>query len=180
VSNGASRRSLTLNKGSMKMAQLDYQGSTYTDPDKIASIMNGFGITYECWGEKNSSEINDEEVLSVYESEIKKLKVEKKYVTADLIALKPDTPNLETICEKFVKEHHHSEDEVRFCVAGEGVFELFPEGGETLKYKAEPGDLIVVPANARHLFYLTEKKSIRCIRLFKSQDGWNAIYDKKN
>ena len=47
---------------------------------------------------------------------------------------------------------------------------------KNIKFTAEPGDLIVIPADQRHLFYLTAKKSIRCIRLFKNTDGWEAIY----
>jgi 1,2-dihydroxy-3-keto-5-methylthiopentene dioxygenase len=58
------------------------------------------------------------------------------------------------------------------------VFEIEAEAGEFLKFTAEPGDLIVIPANRRHLFYLTDKSRIRCIRLFESPAGWEAIYDK--
>ena len=89
-------------------------------------------------------------------------------------------PNLDEICKKFDKEHHHSEDEVRFTVNGEGVFEIADQSneGEMYKFTAQKGDLIVVPAKRRHLFYLTEKKHIQCIRLFKTKEGWEAIYDR--
>ena len=161
------------------MAELKFQNTTESNPSKIKQTLGQFGIAYERWGNRHSSANTDSEILVLYEQEISQLKTSANYVTADLVALRPETPNLATICEKFVKEHHHNEDEVRFCVEGEGVFELFPENAEPLVFKAEPGDLIVVPAKYRHLFYLTETKMIRCIRLFKTQDGWEALYEKE-
>ena len=77
---------------------------------------------------------------------------------------------------KFSVEHHHTDDEVRFTVAGEGVFEINVTADERVKFTAQPGDLIVVPAWRRHLFYLTDQKTIRCIRLFKDNNGWEALY----
>jgi 1,2-dihydroxy-3-keto-5-methylthiopentene dioxygenase len=97
-------------------------------------------------------------------------------VTEDVIALDPSTPNLDVLLAKFVDEHHHTDDEVRFVVAGAGVFEINVTATERVVFTAEPGDLIVVPAWRRHLFYLTEQKSIRCIRLFKDKAGWEAHY----
>jgi 1,2-dihydroxy-3-keto-5-methylthiopentene dioxygenase len=105
---------------------------------------------------------------------------ERSYQSVDLIALRPDTPHLDAITAKFDKEHHHTDDEVRFTVEGEGVFEINVSDTERLKLTAEPGDLIVIPAFRHHLFYLTEKRAIRCIRLFKTKEGWEAIYSKPN
>ena len=42
------------------------------------------------------------------------LKRERGYVEQDEVELSPDTPNLETLCAKFVDEHTHDDDEVRF------------------------------------------------------------------
>ena len=92
--------------------------------------------------------------------------------------MKKETPNLDVIAAKFDKEHHHIDDEVRFTVEGEGVFEINYTDEDRMKFTAEPGDLIVITAMRRHLFYLTDKKNIRCIRLFKTKEGWEAIYEK--
>ena len=164
------------------MAELQFKGETVTGTDEISAVMNSAGIPYERWGTRLDPGASDEEILTAYDQDVTKLKNAHGYVTADLIALNPDTPNLDTICKKFVDEHHHTEDEVRFVVEGEGVFEIFgdksDENVSPLKFKAQAGDLIVIPANRRHLFYLTDKKTIRCIRLFKTIEGWEALYDK--
>lgn len=160
------------------MAKLEYRGELITDSNKITEVMSSHGLVYERWGVKGSVS-SDSEVLSAYNDEIDRLKSSRGYVTADLVALSAATPNLDAICAKFDKEHHHTEDEVRFVVEGEGVFELQDaEEKDFLKFTSEPGDLIVIPANRRHLFYLTDQRKIRCIRLFRNQEGWDAIYIK--
>jgi 1,2-dihydroxy-3-keto-5-methylthiopentene dioxygenase len=39
-----------------------------------------------------------------------------------MVALKSTTPNLTEITSRYNKEHHHTDDEVRLTVEGEGVF----------------------------------------------------------
>lgn len=161
------------------MARLEYQGKTYKNEQDIRSLLGQHGVPYERWGLRDgASGSPDHQVLSIYKPEVDRLMRERGYVSVDLVALKNSTPNLETIIAKFDKEHHHTDDEVRFTVEGEGVFEIQGEDGAFLKFTAEPGDLIVIPANRRHLFYLTDKRNIRCIRLFLSKEGWEAIYQK--
>ena len=41
-----------------------------------------------------------------------------------MISLSPDHPDRATLRAKFLNEHTHSEDEVRFFVAGRGQFTL--------------------------------------------------------
>ena len=158
------------------MAILEFRGERVTDPGSIKQILTKYGIPYERWGVKSLTSQNPDVVISTYADEIKQLKSERGYVTEDIVALDPSTPNLETLLAKFSVEHHHTDDEVRFTVAGEGVFEINVTADERVKFTAQPGDLIVVPAWRRHLFYLTDQKTIRCIRLFKDNSGWEALY----
>ena len=162
------------------MAKLAFRNETVTDPSRIAALLGACGVTYERWGVRDAETAPDEQVLAIYRPEIDRLMTERGYVSADLVALRPSTPNLEVLLAKFDKEHHHSDDEVRFTVAGEGVFEIetADDSGEFAVFTAEPGDLIVVPARRRHLFYLTAKQQIRTIRLFRTTAGWEAIYAK--
>ena len=160
------------------MARLEFKGKNYTDPSEIKSIMSEYGIPFESWGVRATSDATDDKIIGIYKPEIDKLMNERSYQTVDLVALKKETPNLDVIAAKFDKEHHHIDDEVRFTVEGEGVFEINYTDEDRMKFTAEPGDLIVIPAMRRHLFYLTDKKNIRCIRLFKTKEGWEAIYEK--
>ena len=109
-------------------------------------------------------------------STIEKIKREHHYVDQDFIGLMPDTPNLETICAKFDKEHYHTEDEVRFVVEGEGIFDVRDKSDKWIRIEVKEGDIILIPANTHHRFMLTDVKRIRCMRLFANHDGWAPLY----
>jgi 1,2-dihydroxy-3-keto-5-methylthiopentene dioxygenase len=98
------------------------------------------------------------------------------YVEQDIVELSPATPELDTICAKFDREHLHTDDEVRYVLEGEGIFDVRSADDRWIRITVESGDLLVVPANLHHRFLLTEKKHIRCVRLFKDKSGWVPHY----
>jgi len=104
------------------------------------------------------------------------LKADKGYVEQDIVELRPDTENLDAICAKFADEHLHTDDEVRYVLEGEGIFDIRSADDRWMRVTVEAGDLIVVPANLHHRFLLTERKHIRCVRLFKDASGWVPHY----
>jgi 1,2-dihydroxy-3-keto-5-methylthiopentene dioxygenase len=77
---------------------------------------------------------------------------------------------------KFNKEHTHAEDEVRFTVAGRGVFHIHPQVGPVFAVEVSAGDLINVPHGMQHWFNLCQERAIRCIRLFEDPSGWTPEY----
>jgi 1,2-dihydroxy-3-keto-5-methylthiopentene dioxygenase len=107
---------------------------------------------------------------------IERIKREHGYVDEDFVELAPETPNLETICAKFDKEHFHTEDEVRAVVEGAGIFDVRDEGDQWIRIEVSKGDMIVIPARTFHRFYLTDAKHIRCMRLFANNEGWAPLY----
>jgi 1,2-dihydroxy-3-keto-5-methylthiopentene dioxygenase len=111
-----------------------------------------------------------------YQVPIDQLKAERGYVEQDEVQLSPSTPNLDAICAKFVDEHFHDDDEVRFVLEGEGIFDIRSKDDRWMRVVVERGDLIVVPANRHHRFLLTESKHIHCVRLFKDSSGWTPHY----
>jgi 1,2-dihydroxy-3-keto-5-methylthiopentene dioxygenase len=98
------------------------------------------------------------------------------YVDEDVVALDQDTPNLDTICAKFDKEHFHTEDEVRLVLEGEGIFDVRDDADHWIRIEVAQGDMIVIPARKYHRFLLTDLKRIRCMRLFANNDGWSPLY----
>ena len=150
-----------------------------TDVDEIRAFLKPFGIWYENWdvaGRISSQDATSEEILSAYAPEIERLKAAGGFVTADVINVSPETPNLEAMLAKFSQEHTHSEDEVRFTVKGSGVFHIHPENGPVFGVQVEAGDLINVPRGTQHWFDLCNDKTIRCIRLFQDPAGWTPHY----
>jgi len=149
-----------------------------TNPDEICSYLEPLGIWYEKWPVEGRIEpdASDEEILTAYAPEVEQLKARGGFVTADVINVNPETPNLDAMLDKFAKEHTHSEDEVRFTISGRGVFHIHPENGAVIGIEVTTGDLINVPHGTRHWFNLCEERAIRCIRLFEDPSGWTPHY----
>jgi 1,2-dihydroxy-3-keto-5-methylthiopentene dioxygenase len=163
------------------MARLEVPatGQAFTDAAEICRFLEPFGIWYERWDTgpaRVEPDASAEEILKAYSPEIEALKKKGGYVTADLINVNPETPGLEDMLAKFRKEHTHSEDEVRFCVKGKGMFHINPETAPVFSIEMEAGDLINVPAGTRHWFNLCQDKSIRVIRMFLDMTGWTPHY----
>lgn len=157
---------------------------------QVASYLESQGIIYEKWdisklqGElKESYSLTDEQkqgILATFGPEISALSAKRGYQSADIIVLSDATPNLDDLLQKFVAEHHHTEDEVRFIVDGHGIFIVKgPSDGVYFDIELEAGDLISVPNGTRHWFTLMEDRKVKAIRIFESKDGWVAIYDEQ-
>jgi 1,2-dihydroxy-3-keto-5-methylthiopentene dioxygenase len=116
-----------------------------------------------------------EQVLATYAPEVDEMKRRGGYVTADVIDVNANTPNLEAMLARFDKEHTHSEDEVRFILAGRGIFFLALDG-RIASVEVGPGDMLRVPKGTKHWFTLCEDRRIRAIRRFQDTAGWTPHY----
>ncbi len=151
---------------------------TLRELEDIRAFLASIGIQYEQWGsgETVSAEASAQQILDAYKEQIEHLKAEGGYVAADVIDVKPETPGLDAMLSKFNKEHWHDEDEVRYIVAGRGVFHIHPPQGKVCAIEVEPGDLIRVPRGTLHWFDLCGDRRIRAIRLFQDSSGWTPHY----
>ncbi len=95
--------------------------------------------------------------------------------SADVIKLTPDNPNAGAMRQKFLSEHIHTEDEVRFFVHGSGNFVMHVNGRVYDTYCTQ-GDLISVPAGTKHWFDCSDKPSFTVLRVFTDSSGWAAHY----
>ena len=148
-----------------------------THAEDIAATLAELGVRFERW--QASAPIapgaSPDEVLAAYAPEIQRLKDEQGYVTVDVVSLKPDHPDRAALRKKFLDEHTHSEDEVRFFVAGSGQFTLHIDG-RVYEILCESGDLIGVPDGTRHWFDMSESPYFVAIRLFTNAEGWVANF----
>ena len=153
---------------------------TLNDPSAVRQFLDMRGIVHERWSADRElpSGATDEQVLAAYDHLLKPLMDKGGYQTADVIRVDGHTPNLEGIREKFIREHTHSEDEVRVFVEGQGFFWFHKEGLEddVFALLCERGDLISVPANTKHWFDLGDPPKVCAIRIFTDQAGWVPQY----
>lgn len=169
------------NAGLEKMTQLHFpdRETKLDDFKEIQSYLASVGITLERWQAQQilSPDATQEEILSSYSSEIERLKSQHGYQAVDVIKVNSDTPGINEIRAKFLSEHTHSEDEVRFFVEGEGLFWFHKS--EVFSVRCTAGDLISVPANTPHWFDLgTRDVNLTAIRLFTNPEGWIANYTR--
>lgn len=141
----------------------------------ISAVLRPLGVRFERWeaGQSVLPGADQAAVIAAYRADIDRLMGEQGYQSVDVISLAPDHPDRASLRQKFLHEHSHSEDEVRFFVAGSGQFTLHIDH-KVYDILCEQGDLIGVPGGTRHWFDMSESPYFVAIRLFTNKDGWVA------
>jgi 1,2-dihydroxy-3-keto-5-methylthiopentene dioxygenase len=162
----------------MALLRIPEQDRTLTEPADVSAYLADRGIEYEHVGSAPDTP-NDapaDVLLAAWAPKIEELKAKGGYMTADIIDVKPETPNLDVMLKKFSSEHWHDEDEVRLIVDGRGLFHIHPPGEPVFALEVVAGDLIRVPRGTHHWFDLCGERRIRAIRLFQDASGWTPHY----
>ncbi|HZH43548.1 MAG TPA: acireductone dioxygenase [Lysobacter sp.] len=143
------------------------------DGEAIARELARIGVTFERWQATQPVVPGDppEKIMAAYRADIDRLVAERGFKAVDVVSIAPDNPNREEMRKKFLDEHFHKEDEVRFFVAGSGLFTLHV-GDKVYEIKCEAGDLIAVPDGTTHWFDMGPEPSFVAIRFFTEPDGW--------
>ncbi|MFV8570947.1 1,2-dihydroxy-3-keto-5-methylthiopentene dioxygenase [Marinobacter sp. SBS5] len=147
-----------------------------SDLQVIRDTLNEQGVRFEQWPTRDlPADADQEQILAVYGEEINRLKQECGFQTADVVSLTADHPQKAEFRKKFLDEHTHSEDEVRFFVRGQGLFYLH-FGDQVYAVMCQKNDLISVPNGTRHWFDMGAEPEFTCIRLFTNPEGWVASF----
>lgn len=146
------------------------------DPQHIATRLADLGVAFERWPVRALPTAADQAmVLGAYAAEVSALQRSGGYAAADVVRLPKGTPNTEVMRAKFLDEHTHAEDEVRFFVEGSGAFYL-RAAGKVHQVICGAGDLLRVPARTRHWFDMGPAPHFTAIRLFTDPAGWEAAF----
>lgn len=143
----------------------------------IARALEPTGVTIERWqaGADLGDAPTDEAILDAYAADIERLKQMGGYQSADVLRLAPDHPQREELRAKFLSEHIHDDDEVRFFVEGAGMFYI-RSGGKVHALECTRDDLILLPAGTQHWFDTGARPNFTVIRIFTTPEGWVARY----
>jgi 1,2-dihydroxy-3-keto-5-methylthiopentene dioxygenase len=153
------------------------QAETISDYAEIARRLQHIGVRFERWqaNQPLQRDSSQDEVLAAYREPVARLMQENGFQAADVVSLHPQHPDRAVLRQKFLNEHTHSEDEVRFFVDGSGQFYLHPNQNVYV-VRCEQGDLMSVPAGVKHWFDMGDKPDFKCIRLFTNPAGWVAQF----
>ena len=123
-----------------------------------------------------------EEVLAVYRDLVDDLCAKHGYTLVDVVQLHLDDSSEDDVRataagarQKFLSEHTHDEEEIRFFSHGSGVFYLHI-GDRVLGMLCTEGDLLSVPALTTHWFDMGTLPDFTAIRFFRTDDGWVGTF----
>lgn len=148
-----------------------------TDDGEIRRRLDEVGIDLDRWdGVAVAADAPPDDILDAYRSRIDELVEARSFKVVDLAQIRPsgdpDWPEIASGARaKFLEEHTHAEDEVRFFVRGSGVFYLHI-GHQVHAVRCEAGDLLSVPAFTTHWFDMGTTPDFAAIRFFENEDGW--------
>jgi len=147
------------------------------DAAAIGAELRKIGVELEQWAlpAPLAANATDADVLAAYGEDIRRLAARGGYQSWDVIRMVPDHPKKDELRAKFLDEHIHMEDEVRFFVEGAGMFYLHANGRVHMLL-CEAGDLISVPAGLQHWFDMGPSPRFCAIRLFTTPEGWVAKF----
>jgi 1,2-dihydroxy-3-keto-5-methylthiopentene dioxygenase len=147
------------------------------DHAAIAVELARIGVRFEQWeaAQPVAPGAPPEDVMAAYRADIDRITAEKGFRTVDVVSIHPQHPDREAMRRKFLDEHYHKEDEVRFFVAGAGLFTLHVED-RVYEVLCERGDLIGVPDGTKHWFDMGPEPHFIAIRFFTEPDGWVGYF----
>lgn len=143
------------------------------DADIISDELCDIDVIFERWkaSTKLSPDAGQEEILAAYKKDVDRLMEAGGYQSVDVVRVKPDHPDRVALRAKFLAEHTHDDDEIRFFVEGAGAFYL-RQDGKVYRVICERNDLLHVPAGITHWFDTGEAPMFCAIRIFTTPDGW--------
>ena len=166
-------------------------GTVTQDFGLIQKRLAGLGIALKAWPlpgdsrphalleQKSLSDPEKEELLVTMDNRFEELKRANGYQTRDLIVIHEDIPGLSDMLAKFDKIHYHTDDEVRYIVAGRGYFGFVEASDDQFLVEVSAGDYINVPAYTEHWFEMKDSKRIKAVRYFIDTSGWAPVYTER-
>lgn len=143
------------------------------DQEEIARTLAAIGVGFEQWQAAHpvAAGAAPEEVMAAYRADIDRISAARGFKSVDVVSISPDHPHRAEMRAKFLDEHFHKEDEVRFFVEGSGLFTLHV-ADLVYEITCEKNDLISVPDSTTHWFDMGPEPSFVAIRFFTEPDGW--------
>jgi len=124
--------------------------------EEMVAALKKRNIIYEQW-EANvplSKDAADTEIIQAYQKDVDRIMKEHSFVKTDVCQVLPNNPKKVELRNKFLSEHTHSEEEVRFFIDGGACFYIHCEEplNEVVRILCTKGHLLIVPCGAKHWF----------------------------
>lgn len=145
----------------------DTPNKVLTHFDDIAATLAEQGVRFERWQpvpiEQGAS---DAELIATYQAQIDAL----GYRSVEVLRVTADHAQKDEQRAQCLDERRYSEDDVRFFIAGQGLFALRIDN-YVYAVRCEKNDLLVIPAGTAHWFDMGENPHLVALRLFNTVKG---------
>ena len=152
------------------------------DHAAIADALAPIGVVFEhvAPADRLPDTASQDEVIEAHREIVDRLIAEHGYRLVDVAQLHPVDSDewRETAAgarARFLNEHTHDEEEIRYFVAGSGVFYLHVDG-KVHAMLCTAGDLLSVPALTTHWFDMGTAPDFTAIPFFHDDDGWIGTF----
>jgi 1,2-dihydroxy-3-keto-5-methylthiopentene dioxygenase len=152
------------------------------DREVIAAELAAVGVTYRAFTpvEGVDASATSDDVIAAHQGLVDALIAEHGYTLIDVAQIHPvDSDEWRATAAgaraKFLNEHTHDEEEIRYFSFGSGVFYLHMNG-RVLAMLCTAGDLISVPEMTTHWFDMGTTPDFTAIRFFRTDDGWVGTF----
>jgi 1,2-dihydroxy-3-keto-5-methylthiopentene dioxygenase len=98
------------------------------------------------------------------------------YQSRDIIDIHPALVGIDEMLAGFDRSHTHADDEVRYVLAGEGIFGFVRPDKSQIELTVQTAEQINIPAGTEHWFYLTPNRRFVVLRYFTNISGWTPEY----
>lgn len=155
-----------------------------SDRTAIASELEAIGVVYDHVPVADAlpAGATQEEVIAAHQDLVDRLCAEHGYTLVDVAQLHLDESSADDLKatagaarQKFLNEHTHDEEEIRYFSHGAGIFYLHV-GDRVLAMHCTAGDLLSVPALTTHWFDMGSLPDFTAIRFFRTDDGWVGTF----
>lgn len=145
----------------------DLPNKVLTHIEDIASTLAEFGVRFERWqaAAPLAPDASHEELIGAYRAQLDSLMAERGLAHVEVVRLDNREPQPAELRAERREEHSYDEDEVRFFVAGRGLFSLHIED-YVYAVLCEKNDLIVIPAGIKRWFDIGEHPHFVTLRAF--------------
>lgn len=155
------------------LARFDTQGEwadTWVCDGLVGQHLAEAGVRWGRWPLRAVPGDGLDAVRAAYGDELAALGQQFTLQSADRVRLAPGDARWPALRQQFLQEHRHADAEIRFFLAGAGLFYL-RSGDGFLGLLCEAGEWVALPAGASHCFDAGEAPAFEALRLYGAPDG---------
>lgn len=155
---------------SLTMPSTSYLTSSETE---IIALLSQYNITLRKLLDSSTSDtadLNDNQLLEYFADTLNQFKREYGFVMMDVKTFNLDPEDTEAVAQ-FQRPHYHMDCEARIYIEGSFTFIIQVNYTVKLRLHLTAGYFVVLPARMRHQVEVSDKCTLRQIRLFMQEIG---------